>query len=274
MARSANQSSTQKTLLIAQVGILSALITVMTFVPYLGYISYGGLSITLLHIPVIIGAVVLGPKYGGILGGVWGITCIIKAVLAPPTPLEGTIFRNPVVALIPRVLVGIVAGAVFAIFAKKAEKETEKSSLRKVLFALTNTVLLLGAVFGVVFILKKLLVESIVFFKPSTAYLVLAILAFVFAAGVFVLFLKWNNKKPVSAAGIATILATLTNTVLVMGGVYLFYSKEIGISAISFGGLTNFIIAAIGINAVLEIIIGYLLVVPVCLALQKVKTKI
>ena len=246
----------------------------MTFVPYLGYISYGGLSITLLHIPVIIGAIVLGPKYGGVLGGVWGITCIIKAVLAPPTPLEGVIFRNPVVALIPRILVGIVAGAVFTIFANGSKKESEKSSFKKVLFALTNTILLLGAVFGVIFILKKTLVESLVFYKPSRAYLIFTVLACVFAAIIFVLFLKWNNKKPISAAGIAAILATLTNTVLVMGGVYLFYSKEIGISSISFGGLTNFIIAAIGINSVLEIIIGYVLVVPISLALQKVKTKI
>jgi len=59
-----------------------------------------------------------------------------------------------------------------------------------------------------------------------------------------------------------------------MGGIYLFYSKDIGISTISFGGLTNFILTAFTINAVLEIIIGYTLVVPISLALQKVKTKI
>jgi uncharacterized membrane protein len=274
MAKSANQSSTQRTLIIAQVGILSALITVMTFVPYLGYISYGGLSITLLHIPVIIGAVVLGPKYGGVLGGVWGITCIIKAVLAPPTPLEGIIFRNPVVALIPRILVGVVAGAVFAVISKNSGKKFFSSGLWKVISSILNSLLIMGAIFGVIYILKKILVKSIVFVNLSSARLVLTILFCALAVVVFIAFYLRNSKKPISAAGIAAILATLTNTVLVMGGIYLFYSKDVGISSISFGGLTNFILTAIGINAVLEIIVGYTLVVPISIALQKVKTKI
>jgi hypothetical protein len=42
-----NRKSTQKTLVMAQLGVLSALIIVFTFVPYVGYINYGGLSITL-----------------------------------------------------------------------------------------------------------------------------------------------------------------------------------------------------------------------------------
>lgn len=274
MAKSANQSSTQRTLIIAQVGILSALITVMTFVPYLGYISYGGLSITLLHIPVIIGAVVLGPKYGGLLGGVWGITCIIKAVLAPPTPLEGIIFRNPIIALIPRILVGIVAGAVYVFISKIDIKKGVPKKTGKVLSALVNSLLIMGAAFGAAFLVKKFFFKGDVFKNNALAYFVLISSALVIAGIIFTVFYKKESKKSISAAGIAAILATLTNTILVMGGIYLFYSKDIGISAISFGGLTNFILAAFGINAVLEIIAGYVLVVPISLALQKVKTKI
>ncbi len=40
-------------------GILSALIIVMTVVPYTGYINYGLVEITTLHIVVAIGAVML-----------------------------------------------------------------------------------------------------------------------------------------------------------------------------------------------------------------------
>ncbi|HZJ77540.1 MAG TPA: ECF transporter S component [Clostridia bacterium] len=196
-----NKTNTQKTLIMAQIGVLSALITVMTFVPYVGYISYGGLSITLLHIPVIIGAIVMGPKWGSVLGGVWGVTCILKAVLAPPTPLEGIIFRNPIIALIPRILVGLVAGLLFKYFNK----------------GLINTSISLG-----------------------------------FTAA----------------------FATAVNTALVMGGIYLFYSEEVGISTISFGGLTKFILAAFGMNAVLEIIICIILTIPICNALRKIKTKV
>ena len=47
-----------------------AIIIVMTAVPYTGYIEYvpGGINMTTLHIPVIIGAVFLGWKYGALLG--------------------------------------------------------------------------------------------------------------------------------------------------------------------------------------------------------------
>lgn len=274
MSESRKNLSTQKTLVLTQLGVLSALITVMTFVPYLGYISYGGLSITLLHIPVIIGAVVLGPKVGSLLGGVWGVTCIIKAILAPPTPLEGIIFRNPIIALIPRIIVGFVAGAVFALITKNGNKKKLSEKPAKALSAMISTLLLMGACFGLAFLGKKFLFKDLVLKNPQQFYIILIVLLLVVAVAVFLLFYKKTNKNTVPAAGIATIIATITNTVLVMGGIYLFYGKDVGISSISFGGLTNFILAAFSINSVLEMIIGYILVVPISLALQKVKTRI
>ena len=57
--------------------ILCALVVVMTVVPYTGYISIGGvLEITTLHIVTILAGVLLGWKYGALVGGVWGLTCI------------------------------------------------------------------------------------------------------------------------------------------------------------------------------------------------------
>jgi uncharacterized membrane protein len=190
----------KKNLFLAQIAILSALIIVMTFVPYVGYISYGALSITLIHIPVIIGACLLGVKAGGLLGAVWGISCIIKAVTAPPSPLEGIIFRNPLIALIPRILMGLAAGLMMYLLGKKS----------KVLGAVT-----------------------------------------------------------------ASIAGCLTNTVLVMGGIYLIYGDKYGealnISSISFGGLTNYILAAFGINAVIEIALAIIISIP---AVKAIKPKL
>lgn len=92
-----------------------AIIIVMTAVPYTGYIEYvpGGINMTTLHIPVIIGAVFLGWKYGALLGCVWGVTCVVKAFL---TPGPGNVpFQNPMISVLPRIIVGIVAGLVFAL---------------------------------------------------------------------------------------------------------------------------------------------------------------
>lgn len=53
-------SSTNRTRTLTTLGILTAIILVMTFTP-LGYIKTMGLEITLLHIPVILGAALTGP---------------------------------------------------------------------------------------------------------------------------------------------------------------------------------------------------------------------
>ena len=62
-----------KTLELAQTALLSALIVLLAFVPYIGYIKLPILAIqaTTIHIPVIIGSVVLGPKKGAFLGGLF-----------------------------------------------------------------------------------------------------------------------------------------------------------------------------------------------------------
>ena len=53
--------------------ILMAVILLMSFTP-LGYLRVGIVSITFLAIPVVIGAILLGPLYGGLLGAVFGLT--------------------------------------------------------------------------------------------------------------------------------------------------------------------------------------------------------
>ncbi len=121
--------------------IFCALIVVMTFVPYTGYISYGLIEITTLHIVVIIGATLLGWQYGTLLGFVWGITCLIRAYLMPAFLVFG--FGNPLVAVLPRVLVGMAAGAVFGGLKKTRMNRSLSLSIAAVAGTLTNTVLVL-----------------------------------------------------------------------------------------------------------------------------------
>lgn len=156
---SKKRTSHERILRMAQLGVLSAIIIMMTFVPYIGYISYGpGLSITLIHIPVMIGAIVLGPSAGAILGGVWGISCIIKALTAPPSPLDAAIFWNPLVSLIPRILAGWLAGLAFVglirLFRKLSKKEKNSklaqgisAGISAAIGSVTNTVLVLSMIY-------------------------------------------------------------------------------------------------------------------------------
>ena len=56
---------------------IAAIIVVMASVPFLGYIPLGFMNATIIHVPVIIGAILLGPKYGAFLGLVFGGTSVI-----------------------------------------------------------------------------------------------------------------------------------------------------------------------------------------------------
>ena len=69
-----------KTLDLAQLALLATLVVLLAFVPYIGYIRIPILAIqaTTIHIPVIIGSILLGPKAGGILGGIFGLTSLIN----------------------------------------------------------------------------------------------------------------------------------------------------------------------------------------------------
>ena len=119
--------------------LFAALIVVMTFTPYLGYITVGIIEITTLHMVVIFGATVLGAKFGAILGGVWGLTCIVRAFQFGIIP-----FQNPMVSLAPRIIVGIVAGLVFLGLSKTKCKKPIALSISALIGTLTNTVLVLS----------------------------------------------------------------------------------------------------------------------------------
>ena len=64
-------------------GIFTAIIITMSVVPFLGYIPLGFMNATIIHVPVIVGALLLGPRYGAFLGFVFGMTSLIKATLTP-----------------------------------------------------------------------------------------------------------------------------------------------------------------------------------------------
>jgi uncharacterized membrane protein len=60
---------------------------------------------TIMHIPAIVGGVLEGPVVGILAGLIFGIFSFLYA--------ESPVFANPLVAILPRLLIGVVAWAVF-----------------------------------------------------------------------------------------------------------------------------------------------------------------
>jgi uncharacterized membrane protein len=105
----------QKTLKMVQLGLFTAIILLMAFTP-LGYIKTAGLEITLLVVPVAVGAIVLGPVAGAVLGGIFGLTSFAQCFGASPfgAVLLGI---NPIgtfiVCVVTRTLMGGLTGLIF-----------------------------------------------------------------------------------------------------------------------------------------------------------------
>ena len=137
-------SSVTKTRNLVLTAIFAALIIVMTVTPFLGYISYGSIEITTLHIVTILGAVCLGPKSGTVIGTVWGLSCLARAYFVFPIYLDFG-FGNFFVAALPRILVGLFSGDVFFALKKTKVPKPVSAVIATVIGTLTNTVLVLSS---------------------------------------------------------------------------------------------------------------------------------
>ncbi|MGL4343578.1 MAG: ECF transporter S component [Cellulosilyticaceae bacterium] len=131
-----------RTKTLALVGILGAIIVVMAFTP-LGIIPIPGMAATILHIPVIVGALLLGPKIGATLGGIMGMATMVRAIFMPMGPMD-LFFRNPIVSIVPRILIGVVAYYAYRGLLRVIKKYYIVLVLTSVIGALTNTVLTMG----------------------------------------------------------------------------------------------------------------------------------
>lgn len=129
---------------IAILGILMAIIFVQSLVPFLGFIPTGFINITIIHITVIVAAIVLGPKDGAIVGLVWGLGTMVRAFTSPTSIIDTTVFTNPIVAVLPRIIVGLVAGYLYLGLKKRLKKRTVAMGIASAVGSLTNTVLVLG----------------------------------------------------------------------------------------------------------------------------------
>ena len=77
MSKTSSAASRQKLVRLVLTALLTALIIVMAFTP-LGYLKSGAIEITFIPVPIVIGAVLLGPAGGAFLGAVFGITSFIQ----------------------------------------------------------------------------------------------------------------------------------------------------------------------------------------------------
>ncbi|GFH39640.1 ECF transporter S component [Lactococcus insecticola] len=146
-------TQSKKTSKASDIAILSIFIAIMIVVHLLSKIVYTfwpfPIQPTLLHVPVIIGSIVLGWRKGAFLGFVMGLISMLNSTIAPiPTSFLFSPFApngngwSLFVAFVPRILVGILP-----FFIYKLAKNRFGAGLAGFLGSATNTVLVLESAF-------------------------------------------------------------------------------------------------------------------------------
>lgn len=147
-----------------QLALLAAILVILT-VTNLGFINYGVVSITILHIPVIIGSILLGAKNGGILGLTFGIISMVNATVRGVTPVDlmfspfvsGAPVQSVILCIIPRIILGILPALLF----KQLHKVMKKTpipiagnaavAVSAAVSTIVHTILVLGCLYFLFF---------------------------------------------------------------------------------------------------------------------------
>ena len=136
----------QKTVRLSRLALFSALILLLNYTP-LGYIRVFALEITLIIIPVTLGAMLLGPADGAILGGVFGLTSF--ATCFGSSQFGVTLLAiNPIGTFITCVVAQVLAGGLTGLVFERLHR-SEK--LRPISYAVGG---LLGPVFNTLFFMS------------------------------------------------------------------------------------------------------------------------
>jgi len=131
---------------ISILALFIAIVIIQNVVPILGYIPIGPLSLVTIHVTVSIAAIILGTKNGAIVGGVWGLTAWVRAFAWPTSPMAVYVMVNPLISVLPRIMVGVVAGLLFHYLYKRFNNQLAMA-LSGLAGALVNTILVLGFIF-------------------------------------------------------------------------------------------------------------------------------
>jgi uncharacterized membrane protein len=130
-----------------ELALLIAVVLLMAFTP-LGYIKTPVLDVTLITIPVAVGAIFLGPKAGAACGLAFGLTSFYTALTAPSAMVAAFMAVNPacvaVLCIVPRILEGLLCGLVFKGLRNLLKKNPLAYYIAGICCPVFNTILFMG----------------------------------------------------------------------------------------------------------------------------------
>ncbi len=142
---------------LTSVALMAAIVILLANTP-LGMIHLPVIKATTVHIPVILGAILLGPWAGAILGGVFGVCSLISNTMAPTllsfafspfmsmTGISGAV-KALWISVGCRIMIGVIAGWLWILMKKCKVPSVIALPVTGFAGSMANTVLVMGSIY-------------------------------------------------------------------------------------------------------------------------------
>jgi uncharacterized membrane protein len=233
--------------------MFSAIILTMSLIPNLGFILlFPGISITIIHIPVLVGVMIVSRKQAILLGLMFGLGSLFAALMRASTPIE-LAFINPLISVLPRVLFAWFAYEIFHFLQWLSKKVSPIISIWFVRVIFAFGLYLLG-----LYLNDILEIHVILIWTGMVA----------FYLGLVMLTIRYARKEKDQAfIASAALVSTLIHTILVLSAL-VFVRPEFFNT--TFGGAVDIIYGIMATNGVLEAVAATIIVTPIVITLKEV----
>jgi uncharacterized membrane protein len=241
-------------------GSFTAIILLMSLIPQLGFVTVlPGVSVTLVHIPTLIGIFILSRKYALMLGLFFGVGSFIASLLYAATPFDFA-FQYPWISILPRILFAFVA---FYIFKGLKAFESNFRQGRVIIFSTVSIVTLFALYYGM------RAVSTNTGWNFSVIAPITLFLSAMFLTAYFYFII--NNKGEEAIYPSSFILGTMSHTIIVLATVALFapsaFFETFGQNESVLG-----IIYAIAIsNGLIEALVAVFIGTPIIYAITRMR---
>ncbi|MCI9360034.1 MAG: ECF transporter S component [Hungatella sp.] len=142
---------------LTSVALMAAIVILLANTP-LGMIQLPIIKATTVHIPVIVGAILLGPLAGAVLGGVFGVCSLISNTMAPTllsfafspfmsmTGFPGAI-KAVWISIGCRIMIGVIAGWFWILMKKLKVNHLIALPVTGFVGSMVNTVFVMGSIY-------------------------------------------------------------------------------------------------------------------------------
>jgi len=236
------------------VSLFSAIILILAMVPNVGLISFGAVAITIIHIPVLIGAMTLKRVSSVlVLGLLFGLGSLFAALTRGSTPID-LAFINPLISVLPRILFALIAFYIF-----KGSRFVIKSLPYAASLSILSVIMLIMSI-G--------LYNYLVTLEPLNTFVSIIVSSVIWIVITVFMYVQTKKRPTIMFIPLTSLVSTLLHTVLVLSALVI---VEPSLFNFTFGVAVNVIYGIMISNGLLEAVVAVFVVTPVVTALYQLQ---